>query len=85
MTYSKELVEVAHRSSINHRAELERSVICGCFHCRRTFPPSEIGNWVDDDGTALCPRCGIDAVIGSASGFPIQEPAFLGAMRRRWF
>ena len=65
-----------------------RSEVCGCFYCRKTFGPEQITEWVDfHDGvgtTALCPRCGIDAVIGSASGYPITE-AFLAAMHRRWF
>jgi hypothetical protein len=34
--------------------------------------------------TADCPRCGIDAVIGSASGFPITSE-FLSSMNGRWF
>ena len=35
-------------------------------------------------GRALCPSCGIDSVIGDASGFPITEE-FLVAMEARWF
>jgi hypothetical protein len=34
--------------------------------------------------TALCPKCGIDAVIGSASGYPISRE-FLAEMHRHWF
>jgi hypothetical protein len=34
--------------------------------------------------TALCPRCGIDAVIGSASGYPITQD-FLQRMRADCF
>jgi acetone carboxylase gamma subunit len=34
--------------------------------------------------TALCPECGIDSVIGDASGYPITE-AFLGKMKTFWF
>jgi len=37
------------------------------------------------DGTALCPHCGIDSVIGSASGYPVSEPQFLKAMHDHWF
>jgi hypothetical protein len=53
------------------------------------FQPNEITEWCDEDSmgagqTALCPRCGIDSVIGSASGFPLT-PEFLEAMNRRWF
>jgi hypothetical protein len=41
------------------------------------FAPSEITEWVDHwEGvgqTALCPRCGIDSVIGSESGYPLTK------------
>ena len=50
------------------------------------YPPSEIVDWIDDREamTADCPRCGIDAVIGSASGFPITLE-FLNLMNVHWF
>lgn len=83
---------LAHKHSANHRRELEISVLCGCFYCLSTFAPAAIDEWVDaPDGseseagtTALCPRCGVDAVIGSASGFLITDE-FLSGMRSRWF
>lgn len=89
-------LHAAHAKSSHHRAEIEASVICGCFYCRTQFEPSEIGEWVDwpDDPatgepvaqgqTALCPHCGVDSVLGSQSGFPIT-PEFLSTMHRYWF
>jgi len=78
----------AHKHSIEHREELLASESCGCFYCRRIFKPSEIREWIDiTDGvgqTAMCPYCGIDSVLGSASGFPITIE-FLARMRRFWF
>jgi hypothetical protein len=32
----------------------------------------------------MCPRCGIDSVLGDRSGFPISAE-FLGEMHRYWF
>src|SRR5215813_12731533 len=82
-------VDQAHRHSIRHRREILASELCGCFYCLRTFAPDEIEDWTHDgkteaDHTALCPHCGIDSVIGSASGFPITAE-FLGRMYTRWF
>lgn len=85
----------AHVHCRFHRAEIQRSDICGCFYCLRTFTPTAILDWVDDDSetivitratgqTARCPHCGIDSVLGSASQFPIT-PDFLVAMRKHWF
>jgi hypothetical protein len=76
---------LAHNHSSRHRTELEASEKCGCFYCLNTFEPSEIVDWLEEgDGTALCPRCGIDSVIGSQSGYPITD-SFLLEMNRYWF
>jgi hypothetical protein len=89
-------LDKAHKYSSRHRADLLRSDTCGCFHCLYTFPPSKITEWTDfpsgtpkekhfDQGeTALCPHCGIDSVLGSASGFPLTAD-FLQMMYDQWF
>ena len=78
----------AHKHSSNHRGELERSKLCGCFHCLAIFPPSQVSEWIDEVNdvgtTAMCPQCGIDSVIGDASRFPITAE-FLSALRAYWF
>jgi hypothetical protein len=84
-------LERAHDHSSRHRTEILSSDLCGCFYCRRIFPPSAITEWTDEGDepqlrqvTALCPRCGIDSVIGSESAYPIT-PDFLSRMKRYWF
>ena len=75
----------AHKHSANHRAEVLASDVAGCFYCCKTFSPAKIDEWVDEGGCALCPNCGIDSVIGSASGYPVQDGSFLKAMNEFWF
>jgi hypothetical protein len=89
-------VVAAHKHSAKHRDELTQSDLAGCFYCLNVFRPKEIAEWVDwPEGTpeeselvlgttALCPKCGIDSVIGSKAGYPITT-AFLERMRRHWF
>lgn len=74
----------AHDHCRNHRAELNASQICGCFYCCATYQAQAIQEWTDNDQTAICPECGIDAVLGSASGFPVTGE-LLAAMHKRWF
>lgn len=80
----------AHDFCSNHKPQLEKDSLCGCFCCLTIFHPSEIKEWViaDNDcdrlGTALCPYCGIDSVIGASSGYPITKE-FLRKMKRKWF
>ena len=74
-----------HRFSSNHKKQLIQDEKCGCFYCLSIFNPQEIIEWVSDThGTAICPYCGIDAVIGESSGFPITAE-FLEKMKAYWF
>lgn len=96
MSATLESVILAHRHSSKHRDEIEASSLCGCFYCLSIFAASEITEWVDWPAdvpedlelslgiTALCPKCGIDSVIGDKSGFPVTTD-FLAAMERHWF
>jgi hypothetical protein len=78
----------AHKH-IEYRQEILDSKLCGCFRCCQTFSPDEIFQWwgEDENGVeqiAICPKCGIDSVLGSASGFPIEN-TFLTIMRDYFF
>ena len=75
----------AHAHCGNNRAELMRSEKAGCFYCCEIFGASFVDDWIDEDTTALCPKCRIDSVIGDAAGFPITDAAFLKAMNKVWF
>ncbi|MBI3369613.1 MAG: cytoplasmic protein [Burkholderiales bacterium] len=86
----------AHQHINNNRAEVEASKVCGCFHCVRIFPPSDIVAWTGLDlnnfedpeaanaETALCPRCGSESVIGDKSGYEINAQ-FLSRMQEAWY
>jgi hypothetical protein len=78
----------AHKYSARSRNEIKQSNLCGCFHCLAIFSATEISEWWDDkDGipqTPVCPRCGIDSVIGDKSGYPITKE-FLAKMNKYWF
>lgn len=73
----------AHKHASLHRAELEASERCGCFFCFRTFAPSSIKAWSEGNQTALCPGCGVDAVLG-ASAISIHDK-FLRQMHQHFF
>lgn len=74
----------AHKHASRHRAEIEASARCACFFCFRTFASSEIKAWIDAKQTALCPRCGVDSVLGSASEHRLDD-AFLRGMHTHFF
>ena len=75
----------AHGHCRENRSELASSHVAGCFYCCSTFQPNTIEFWLDGDQTAECPQCGIDSVIGDASGFPAADKQFLKNMNEFWF
>ena len=77
-------IVAAKAHAARHRAEIEASTRCACFFCFRVFPSTEIKAWIDVNTTALCPGCGVDAVIGDASGHSIADRS-LGKMHEHYF
>lgn len=77
-------LKAAHQHCFRNREEVLASTICGCFYCRSLFSPSTIEEWTDDHATALCPKCGTDAVVGDESGFRLSSE-FLDEMHGRFF
>jgi hypothetical protein len=65
-------------STTHNRQVLKESDVCGCISCLQIFPSEKIVDWRDTyesstGETALCPYCGDDSVVGSASGVPINR------------
>lgn len=76
----------AHKYSFANKKMLEEELACGCFYCGAIFRPDEIEEWCEDkpEWTALCPYCGIDAVIGGSIGYPLTKES-LDIMYQVWF
>lgn len=72
-----------HAESKNHRKAVMSASRVACFCCLRRFEPTAIREWCDDDQTAVCPCCYVDAVIPRG---PIDlDQETLEHMERYWF
>ena len=84
MIYSEELLNKLHRMSYANRPLVERSTVCGCFHCGAIYSPNIIDPETDycidsPYDTATCPYCWIDSVICDAMDVEIHRlPMFPG-------
>ena len=84
-TFSDSLLKQAQTHSTSHHEEITNSKVCGCFYCETTFSSTEIQKWTDEESSAICPKCGIDAVIGDSSKYPVGNKEFLAQMHKYWF
>ncbi len=83
----KAILEGYKSHSVNNEIEILRSKKCGCFFCGKTFNARKVSQW--EDGTnggasAVCPECGMAAVIGDASGVPLTK-AVLNEMSEAFY
>lgn len=74
----------AHKFSSKHKDLVMQSDKCGCFYCLAIFSSNEISEWIDEENTALCPKCDIDSVLPSVAGYPLVKD-FLKQMNEYWF
>ncbi|MDD3523155.1 MAG: hypothetical protein AB7D24_07105 [Sphaerochaeta sp.] len=91
MSYSDELIKKAHQATFANEKQIMESDSCTCFYCGHTFNPriEQKLSWIEErpplDKTLQCPMCGIDCMIGSASGFPIHDESFITQCTEAWF
>lgn len=52
-----------HKQSSKHREDVLRVAYVSCFYCQQHYKPKLIKEWCDNEQTAICPKCGIDAVL----------------------
>ncbi len=78
------LISEASEYSIRNRDGLVEGSKAACYYCMQVYPSEEITEFTDAGDTALCPYCGIDAVLPEHVGYAFT-PENLKAMRAFWF
>jgi hypothetical protein len=66
MISTTQLNQIYEHSRLN-RQFMTPGAACRCFYCQSAFPAEQIGQWIDEGKTALCPHCGIDSVLSSSA------------------
>jgi len=56
-------LENVTKASTNNIDALDDYDFCGCYFCIRVFSSDEVAEFTDQGTTALCPHCGVDAII----------------------
>ena len=53
----------ATKMSFKNAHLIDDDTVCSCYCCCTNYKGSEITEFVDDGKTAICPVCGVDAVL----------------------
>lgn len=80
------VLNYCHRAHFEQSGRVKPVAEYGCYHCGRVYKLAQhpIIEWVDGGQTALCPQCGIDAVIPKLRGVEFTE-VDMDRLRREMF
>ncbi len=54
---------MAPKIAMHNKSKLSFVNECVCYYCLKIYNTSEIKEWTDKDDTAICPYCGVDAIL----------------------
>ena len=72
MKYTKEQYPDIYKHTKNNELDILRSKNCSCLFCRQTFNARKVSEWTsgkNNQMSAICPECGMDTLVGDASGY----------------
>lgn len=80
------MVDIRHAAkfAMYNKKEVLKSIICGCFHCLAVFDPKEIKEWTDNEETAVCPFCYVDAILPETDDIHLDKD-MLSKLNAYWF
>lgn len=81
---TREEMKRLHSYTLRNRKEIEASDNCVCISCCEVFYASDVEDYIDEGETALCPICGIDAVIGDCTGISMDSKT-LNELNKEFF
>lgn len=85
MNFAEEQLELTRARSHNHWELLRKSHYCACFHCTEFFFADKVREFTDGNNTALCPFCGVDAVVPHVEEVCELSAPLIKAMNARFF
>ena len=62
-------MDIPHAAQLafKNKLAIKASNKVGCYHCKKIYEAKEVTQFTDKGETAICPKCGIDAVLGDAA------------------
>ncbi len=75
MKYSKEQFPEIFKHTKDNEIDILNSKKCSCLFCRQTYDARRVSDWSTENNkiSAVCPECGMNAVVGDHSGFILDH------------
>ncbi len=75
MNYTKEEFPEILKHTKDNEIDILRSKKCSCLFCRQSYDARKVSEWNNEEKriSAICPECGMDTVVGDASGFNLDH------------
>jgi hypothetical protein len=80
-------IDEPHKYTFKNKDQVQKSNMCCCACCVNKYSAKYVVEYIEEangDKTAICPKCGVDAVIGDAALSNITD-TMLQDMHNKWF
>jgi hypothetical protein len=72
--------EELHKKCTNNKSLIKEEINSSCFYCKERFLSTKVTEYTDNEQTAICPLCRVDAVLAGDINIDI-----LNAMHSKYF
>lgn len=76
MKYTDKQFPDIYKHTKNNELDILQSKTCSCLFCQQNYSARKVSEWNTDKNnqmSAVCPECGMDAVVGDASGYVLDD------------
>ena len=77
------LFDKLHSSTKHNRELIDKSNMCYCYHCKKSFLSQEVKEYSESNDSAICPDCNNSALIPDAADDKISM-AIVNQMHDYW-
>ncbi len=84
-SYLSTKIHQDYKLSFRQVRHIFRNPKIGCYYCINFINPKDIIEWIDNGETAMCPLCGIDAIIVQTPWNPVLTEEILSDLNNEYF
>ncbi len=80
----EEKLKKLHTYSSNNKLLIDKANKCYCFYCKEIFDARDVNYYLENENTALCPKCMVDSVLPDNIDEALNEE-IIEEMNKYWF
>lgn len=64
--------------------KIKKAKMAACYYCCEVYSVNEVTEFLEDEKTAFCPKCGVDSVLPDNAGYDFDQQTLI-ELHNYWF